>query len=121
MAAHTFAPSTVIKVALSLSSVIVIIFILLHPELQETSRTWLPGFSSQNGARPLVLQGVRPSEGNTVIAPVSSNGDRNRVKLEVHIMSKCPDAKDCLELLVFPALKELGPSIVEFKMSFIGR
>lgn len=46
---------------------------------------------------------------------------KEKVKLEVHIMSKCPDAKDCLEKLVFPALDELGPEVVDFKMSFIGK
>jgi len=35
-------------------------------------------------------------------------------------MSKCPDAKDCLELLIAPALEEIE-SLVDFQMSFIGR
>ncbi|KAF8470842.1 hypothetical protein BDZ91DRAFT_654382 [Kalaharituber pfeilii] len=47
-------------------------------------------------------------------------GDKNKVPFEVHIMSKCPDAKECMELLVFPALEEVK-DIVDFKMSFIGK
>lgn len=111
----------VVKVALSLLGAIAVVFTPLHSELSEISYTWLPGFSSQRVARPWALQGVWPSEENALDAPVSGNGGRNRVELEVHIMSKCPDARDCLEMLVFPVLKELGPSIVDFKMSFIGR
>lgn len=43
-----------------------------------------------------------------------------KVPLEIHIMSKCPDAKDCLEQLIAPALEEIE-SLVDFRMSFIGR
>ncbi|RPB23116.1 hypothetical protein L211DRAFT_771220, partial [Terfezia boudieri ATCC MYA-4762] len=44
-----------------------------------------------------------------------------KVQLEIHIMSKCPDARDCMEDLVFPALGKLGPEMVDFRMSFIGK
>ena len=43
-----------------------------------------------------------------------------KVPLEIHIMSKCPDAKYCLEQLIAPALEEIE-SLVDFRMSFIGR
>ncbi|PWW77676.1 hypothetical protein C7212DRAFT_313682 [Tuber magnatum] len=43
-----------------------------------------------------------------------------KVPLEIHIMSKCPDARDCLEQLIAPALEEIE-SLVDFRMSFIGR
>ncbi|RPB05996.1 hypothetical protein L873DRAFT_1839495 [Choiromyces venosus 120613-1] len=43
-----------------------------------------------------------------------------KVPLEIHIMSKCPDAKDCLEQLIAPVLEEIE-SLVDFQMSFIGR
>ena len=121
MSAHTFSRTVVVRAAFSLLGVIAIVFTLLHSELSEIPRTWLPGFSSQTIAQTWLSQGVRPSDEHAVDAPVSSDGDRNSVKLEVHIMSKCPDARDCLELLVLPALEELGPDIVEFRMSFIGR
>ena len=49
------------------------------------------------------------------------NEKRQRVQLEVHIMSKCPDARGCMKDLVFPALEKLGSEIVDFKISFIGK
>jgi Gamma interferon inducible lysosomal thiol reductase (GILT) len=44
-----------------------------------------------------------------------------RVPLEAHIMSMCPDARDCLESLVIPAMALLRASTVNFTLSFIGR
>ena len=43
-----------------------------------------------------------------------------KVPLEIHIMSKCPDARDCLQKLVLPAMANVSEK-VEFKMSFIGK
>lgn len=42
-----------------------------------------------------------------------------RVPLEAHIMSKCPDAKDCLRQMVLPAMQNVS-GIVDFKLSYIG-
>lgn len=42
-----------------------------------------------------------------------------KVPLEAHIMSKCPDAKDCLHDLVLPAMQRVHDK-VDFKLSFIG-
>ncbi|KAH0605593.1 uncharacterized protein H6S33_004815 [Morchella sextelata] len=50
----------------------------------------------------------------------NNNNNKTKVPLEIHIMSKCPDARDCVELLVAPALKNVS-DIVDFRMSFIGR
>lgn len=41
------------------------------------------------------------------------------VPLEAHIMSKCPDAKDCLRDLVVPAMESIV-DLVDFNLSFIG-
>ncbi|KAF9889569.1 hypothetical protein FE257_007279 [Aspergillus nanangensis] len=41
-----------------------------------------------------------------------------RVPLEAHIMSKCPDARDCLQKLVVPAMEQVN-DMVDFDMSFI--
>ena len=41
------------------------------------------------------------------------------VPLEAHIMSKCPDAKDCLRDLVVPAMENIV-DMVDFNLSFIG-
>lgn len=41
------------------------------------------------------------------------------VPLEAHIMSKCPDAKDCLRMLVLPTMQQVVDK-VDFTLSFIG-
>ncbi|KAI9683601.1 MAG: hypothetical protein M1829_004905 [Trizodia sp. TS-e1964] len=43
-----------------------------------------------------------------------------KVPVEIHIMSKCPDARDCLQDLVLPAMQQVV-DLVDFKLSFIGR
>ncbi|PGH34237.1 hypothetical protein GX50_02914 [[Emmonsia] crescens] len=43
----------------------------------------------------------------------------NRVHLEAHIMSKCPDAKYCLEELIVPTMVQMHDK-VDFRLSFIG-
>lgn len=43
-----------------------------------------------------------------------------RVPLEAHIMSKCPDARDCLHDLVMPAMVNVS-HFVDFKLSYIGK
>lgn len=57
---------------------------------------------------------------NLSISPVcqDSNG-LGLVPLEAHIMSKCPDARDCLRDLVVPAMERIGDK-VDFRLSFIG-
>lgn len=41
------------------------------------------------------------------------------VPFEAHIMSKCPDAKDCLRMLVLPAMQRVIEK-VNFTLSYIG-
>jgi hypothetical protein len=43
-----------------------------------------------------------------------------KVPVDVHIMSKCPDARDCLKELVLPAMANVSDK-VDFRLSFIGR
>ncbi|KAL6719154.1 hypothetical protein ACLMJK_003391 [Lecanora helva] len=50
--------------------------------------------------------------------PFASNGTR-LVPLEAHIMSKCPDARDCLKDLVVPAMEQVVDK-VDFRLSYIG-
>lgn len=42
-----------------------------------------------------------------------------RVPLEAHVMSKCPDARDCLHDLVLPAMVNIS-NYVDFRLSYIG-
>ena len=43
-----------------------------------------------------------------------------RVPLEAHIMSKCPDARDCLHDMILPAMQQVSHK-VDFKLSYIGK
>lgn len=43
-----------------------------------------------------------------------------KVPLEAHIMSKCPDARDCLRDLVLPVMQKAHDK-VNFTLSFIGK
>lgn len=47
-------------------------------------------------------------------------GMATKVPLDVHIMSKCPDARDCLKKLVLPVMSNVSEK-VDFRLSFIGR
>lgn len=51
--------------------------------------------------------------------PCPANEDHDLIPLEAHIMSKCPDARDCLQQLVLPAMANVSDK-VNFKLSFIG-
>lgn len=42
-----------------------------------------------------------------------------KVQLEAHIMSKCPDARDCLRDMILPAMQNVSHK-VDFKLSYIG-
>ncbi|KJX92096.1 hypothetical protein TI39_contig5921g00004 [Zymoseptoria brevis] len=50
----------------------------------------------------------------------SSEVKSKRIPLEAHIMSKCPDARDCLRDLVVPAMEKIEDQ-VDFRLSFIGK
>ena len=51
---------------------------------------------------------------------LSHSNQSTLVPLEAHIMSKCPDACDCLHDLVVPAMERISEN-VDFRLSFIGR
>ncbi len=46
--------------------------------------------------------------------------ETKKVNLEAHVMSKCPDARDCLHDLIVPTMVRVSEK-VNFTMSFIGR
>ncbi|KAF7903353.1 uncharacterized protein EAF01_006402 [Botrytis porri] len=50
---------------------------------------------------------------------VVSVSDHKPIPLEAHIMSKCPDAQDCLKMMVLPAMQRVYDK-VNFTLSFIG-
>lgn len=47
-----------------------------------------------------------------------SEKNPKRIPLEAHIMSKCPDAQECLQDLVLPAMEQISDK-VDFRLSFI--
>ena len=52
--------------------------------------------------------------------PHTTSNNLTKVPLEAHIMSKCPDARDCLRDFVVPAMEKIV-DMVDFRLSFIGR
>ena len=44
----------------------------------------------------------------------------SKVPLEAHIMSRCPDARDCLHDMILPAMQNISHK-VDFKLSYIGK
>lgn len=60
----------------------------------------------------------RPETVRVQSTDVKSN-ETGLVPLEAHIMSKCPDAKTCLEELVVPAMEQVV-DMVNFRLSYIG-
>ncbi|KAI9705446.1 MAG: hypothetical protein M1836_006201 [Candelina mexicana] len=56
----------------------------------------------------------------TILKDPGGLSSKRKVPLEAHIMSKCPDAKDCLHDLVVPAMQRIHDK-VDFKLSYIGR
>ena len=44
---------------------------------------------------------------------------RGKIPLEAHIMSKCPDAKDCLHDMILPTMQNVSDK-VDFTLSYIG-
>ncbi|PGH10852.1 hypothetical protein AJ79_05212 [Helicocarpus griseus UAMH5409] len=60
-----------------------------------------------------------PLMGNNDNNAPAATADSNRVPLEAHIMSKCPDAQYCLERLIVPSMVQVHEK-VDFRLSFIG-
>ncbi|KAE8385956.1 hypothetical protein BDV23DRAFT_164112 [Aspergillus alliaceus] len=57
------------------------------------------------------------------LSPAKNDGtpvlaSSNKVPFEAHIMSKCPDAQDCLQQLVVPVMERISEKI-DFELSFI--
>jgi hypothetical protein len=72
-------------------------------------------FDPQNGFE---LGGTPLEQGLTT--EIYNAAAATKVPLEAHIMSKCPDAKYCLQELVVPTMERVSDK-VDFRLSFIGR
>ncbi|KAK2731974.1 hypothetical protein FQN55_004302 [Onygenales sp. PD_40] len=79
-------------------------------------------FDLNTGKRPLQgedkLDSATPLRGDKNNLPVAA-GEPKRVPLEAHVMSQCPDARDCLEKLIVPTMVQVHDK-VDFRLSFIG-
>lgn len=64
--------------------------------------------------QPLTWEGAGEGEHGAPFGAI-----RKLVPVEAHIMSKCPDARDCLKEMVLPAMQRVGNK-VNFTLSFIG-
>lgn len=75
--------------------------------------------------RPATSFGILPQVGVAKLATAHEKQEilqpdtRALVPLEAHIMSKCPDAKDCLRMLVLPTMQRVIDK-VNFTLSYIG-
>ncbi|OKL57634.1 hypothetical protein UA08_07174 [Talaromyces atroroseus] len=56
---------------------------------------------------------------DAVATTLEQNNAGKTVPLDVHVMSKCPDARDCLQQLIIPAMEKISDK-VDFRLSFIG-
>ncbi|KAJ9193428.1 hypothetical protein DTO166G4_8698 [Paecilomyces variotii] len=82
-----------------------------------TSRTHT--HASSHNEELQAVSGKRPNgDHDTEEAFPLSSASSKRVPLEAHIMSKCPDAQDCLQQLVVPAMERINDK-VDFILSFI--
>ncbi len=74
--------------------------------------------------RPLLVRVIyvnrpHPPESTMLQTSISAANKTRLVPLEAHIMSKCPDARDCLRDLVVPAMEKVVDK-VNFTLSYIG-
>lgn len=69
----------------------------------------------------LVFDSMRASTAQRRVQDVKKavrNG--GKIPLEAHIMSKCPDARDCLKDLVVPAMQKVSDKVI-FNLTYIGK
>ena len=83
-----------------------------------TLTVWLLLHTVNASYRKCRLPGARTELSNAEVILAEENVIK--VALEAHIMSKCPDAKACLQMLVVPAMEQISDK-VDFRLSYIGR
>jgi hypothetical protein len=83
-----------------------------------TITAWLLLHTVKASYRKCRLPGARAELSNAEVILAEENVAK--VALEAHIMSKCPDAKACLQMLVVPTMEQISDK-VDFRLSYIGR
>ncbi|MCJ1311300.1 hypothetical protein MMC25_004971 [Agyrium rufum] len=86
-------------------------------EEEEEKKTLLPSTPCDSLQSPSSLSTISPS--SSPISTIDKTKAKKRIPLEAHVMSKCPDARDCLRDLVLPAMEKIVEK-VDFELSFIG-
>ncbi|KAL1888789.1 hypothetical protein Sste5346_009343 [Sporothrix stenoceras] len=102
--------------ALVIIGLTVVLFLQPAPLLEVS--TWSPMASKEEVWRSKTpIYEVEPKKG-AASRPAHTSG--RLVPFEAHIMSKCPDALDCLRDLVLPTMQQVVDK-VNFTLSYIGR
>lgn len=94
----------------------------LRPRLVVYLIAFISAFFIITYGLPFQLLGYYPQPSTEAIMTQSTDAKSNQtglVPFEAHIMSKCPDAKTCLEELVVPAMEQVV-DMVNFRLSYIG-
>ena len=76
-------------------------------------------FVKGDGEEEISSSGDDDAPAAAVTPPSKGTTTTKRVPLEAHIMSKCPDARDCIRDMVVPAMERIADK-VDFRLSFIG-
>jgi hypothetical protein len=94
---------------------IITLFILVH------YRSLISAMAIFSPLPPTSPQSILQQQPITPLRPVrTSPSPAKLVPLEAHIMSKCPDARDCLSQLLVPVLSKVS-SHINFTLSYIGQ
>ncbi|CAK7263967.1 hypothetical protein SEPCBS119000_000752 [Sporothrix epigloea] len=102
--------------ALVLFAMTFCVFLQPEPFLEVSNWSRPASFNEDEAASKTPNAAARPRKG--AVRPAHTN---NRlVPFEAHIMSKCPDAVDCLRELVLPTMQHVFDK-VNFTLSYIGR
>lgn len=94
---------------------VIVLAVLFLVGLWHISET-LPTHASKTLKKPISTKHTQTHKQQ----PLSAAKSPKLVQLEAHIMSKCPDAQDCILDLIVPAMSRLDPSHVNFTLSYIG-
>ncbi|KAI1877081.1 uncharacterized protein JN550_001153 [Neoarthrinium moseri] len=86
-------------------------FYTFHPFTTYAGHQWAPSKAAQGAAAA-----PKDTKATTATTATAAQG---LVPLEAHIMSKCPDAKDCLKDMILPTMMRVNEK-VNFTLSYIG-
>ncbi|KAI1853357.1 hypothetical protein JX265_000147 [Neoarthrinium moseri] len=89
-------------------------FYTFHPFTTYAGHQWAPSKAAQGAAAA-----PKDTKATTATTATAATAAQGLVPLEAHIMSKCPDAKDCLKDMILPTMMRVNEK-VNFTLSYIG-